>query len=192
MTGTLFLSKKGKVVSTMLYPNNHTLAAIGESLNLYRYENIRKMLASDTTIVALGDSAINIFRSNGAVADSKRYSIYGTANAVMIYTRLISEAFTVLLIQNAGNNLQISSCRIRAPTLKLATPRANVQTTVTSTSILDKQESVCILNFTLQPQNATIDDIYDTGYRVDNEVVYANQQGEGSIELGKYGIGRDL
>lgn len=27
---------------------------------------------------------------------------------------------------------------------------------------------------------------------MDNEVVYANQQGEGSIDLAKYGIGRDL
>lgn len=118
------------------------------------------MLITDTSIVALGDTAINIFRRTGAASDTRRYNIYQAPNAHMVYTRLISEAFTVLLLQSAGNNLQISSCRIRSPTLKLTTPRNSVQTTVTSTSSLDKQESVCTLSFTFQPDSSKFDDIY--------------------------------
>jgi hypothetical protein len=58
--------------------------------------------------------------------------------------------------------------------------------------VLDRQQSSCSLNFTLVPEMSMQDQIYDTGYRADNEVVYGNQQGEGMVSLGKYGLGRDL
>lgn len=122
----------------MLNPNNHTIALTGEGLNIYKYEHIHKMIITDNAIVALGDTAINIFRRSGSSSDSRHYSLYQVTNAQMIYTRLISEGLTILLLQNIGNFLQVSSCRIRAPTLKLATPRGSIATTVTATSVLDK------------------------------------------------------
>lgn len=190
MTGTLYLAKKGKIVSTVLNPNTHSIAETGEGFNIYKYEHIRKMVISDNLVVALGESAINIFRRGSA--GSRHYSLYQLATAQMVYSRLIAEGFTLLLIQNVGINLQISSCRVRAPFLKLATPRSSVNTTVTASSLLDRQTSTCTLNFTLQPEITRLDDIYESGYRTDNEVVYANQQGEGSLDLNRYGFGRDL
>jgi hypothetical protein len=70
---------------------------------------------------------------------------------------------------------------VRAPFLKLSTPIGSIQTTVTATSILERQQSVCIQNFTLQFEANPVNEIYDNGYVVDNEVVYANQEGEGVI-----------
>jgi hypothetical protein len=81
---------------------------------------------------------------------------------------------------------------VRLPLLKLATPRSNMQVVVSATSVLDRQQSACSLNFTLLPELSLQDQIYDTGYRADSEVVYGNQQGEGMVALGKYGFGRDL
>jgi hypothetical protein len=142
--------------------------------------------------VALGETTVNIFRRPAASADSRHYSLYPAANAQMIYSRLIVDGFTVLLLQYAGGMLQVSSCRVRAPFLKLATPRSSMPATVTATSLLDRQESSCTLNFTLLPEIGGKDQIYESGYRLDGEVVYANQQGEGTLDLTRYGLGRDL
>ena len=89
-------------------------------------------------------------------------------------------------------NLVVSSCRVKAPFLKLRTPIGSTPTTVTATSVLDRQQSSCLQRFTFQFDVSTIDQIYDNGYEVDNEVVFANQQGEGVIELSKYGIGKNI
>lgn len=34
--------------------------------------------------------------------------------------------------------------------------------------------------------------IYDNGYHTDNEILYANMLGEGTVELAKYGLGKNL
>jgi hypothetical protein len=149
----------------------------GDSYNIYKYEHIRNILITDTTIVALGESALNIFRKIGSSSDTRHYSLYLLKDSQAVYTRLISDGFTILLILNSGNTLQVSSCRVRAPFLKLVTPKGNTPTIVTATSLLDRQQSICAQNFTFQPDLSIIDDIYDNGYRVDNEVIYANQQG---------------
>ena len=109
----------------------------GESYNIYKYEHIVKMLITDSIIVALGDSAVNIFRKVGALAtDTRHYSLYSVNNAHSIYSRLNTNGLTVLLIQNLGLNMQVSSCKIRLPYLRLATPRISILTTVTATSLL--------------------------------------------------------
>lgn len=36
------------------------------------------------------------------------------------------------------------------------------------------------------------DSIYDNGYELDDEVIYANPEGNGIIQLSKYGVGRNL
>lgn len=134
----LYLAKKGKIVTSRLDPYTLTLVFTGESYNIYKYEFIRKILMTDSMIVALGDSTINMFRKLSSTSDSRHYSLYEAQNAVNIYPRLIAEGFTFLLLQYASGNLIISSCRVRAPFLKLITPRGSIPTTVTATSVLDR------------------------------------------------------
>jgi hypothetical protein len=60
------------------------------------------MLINDNTIVALGDTTINIFRRASTSSDSRHYTLYPAVNAQMIYNRLIANGFTVLLVQYNG------------------------------------------------------------------------------------------
>lgn len=179
-------------MSFLLNPYTLSLALTGDSYNIYKYEHIRKILITDSTIVALGETAVNIFRKIGAASDTRHYSLYQISNPQTIYSRLVADGFTILLLQNPGVNLAVSSCRVKAPFLKLTTPKSNTPTTVTATSVLDRQQSTCVQNFTFQFDISSIDQIYDNGYEVDNEVVFANQQGEGVIELSKYGVGKNI
>lgn len=149
-------------------PYTLSLALTGDSYNIYKYEHIRKILITDSTIVALGETAVNIFRKIGTTSDTRHYSLYQISNPQTIYSRLAADGFTILLLQNPGINLSVSSCRVKAPFLKLTTPKSNTPTTVTATSVLDKQQSTCVQNFTFQFDISSIDQIYDNGYQVDN------------------------
>ena len=109
----------------------------GESYNIYKYESIGKMLITDSIIVALGESAVNIFRKAGSLSiDTRHYSLYSISNPHRIYSRLNTNGLNVLLLQNNGLNMQVSSCKIRLPFLRLSTPRISILTTVTATSLL--------------------------------------------------------
>ncbi len=95
------------------------------------------MLISDSIVVALGDTALNIFRKGAAVAaDTRHYSLYLVTNPQTIYSRLNNNGLNILLLQNPGLNLQLSSCKIRLPFLRLTTPKISILTTVTATSLV--------------------------------------------------------
>lgn len=74
MTGALWLAKKGKIVSAIIDATENTVAVAGEGYNVYKYEHIRKIVVSDSLVVALGDNNINIFhRPTSSSTDSRHY-----------------------------------------------------------------------------------------------------------------------
>lgn len=70
----LLLAKKGKIVSATIDAAENTVAVAGEGYNVYKYEHIRRMVVSDSLVVALGETNINIFhRATSSSTDSRHY-----------------------------------------------------------------------------------------------------------------------
>lgn len=74
VTGVVWLAKKGKIVSAVIDATENTVAMAGEGYNVYKYEHIRRMLVTDSLVVALGETNINIFhRPTVSSSDSRHY-----------------------------------------------------------------------------------------------------------------------
>lgn len=89
ITGVLQLMKKGKIVSMLLNPSTLELSSTGENYNIYKYEDIRGVITTDSTIIALGASAVNIFRKISSVSETRHSSVFFVPGVQSIYSRSV-------------------------------------------------------------------------------------------------------
>ena len=87
-------------------------------------------------MIALGASAVNVFRKISSVSETRHSSVFFVPGVQNIYSRSVENGITLLLVQSLSNNLQLSSCSVRPPFLKLSNPPQSFIATVTATSVI--------------------------------------------------------
>jgi hypothetical protein len=118
--------------------------SVGESYNVYKYEHIRKILASNRNLVVLGDSMINLFRIAPSNPDSRHYQLYESRGAVDIFPlTLPGVALTFLLVRNQGSLLSLQTCEVKTPYLRLSAPAGEHTVSITAKSLMEGKSSVC-------------------------------------------------